>query len=170
MVSCPPRPRMQSAPAVPVMLSLFEVPMITWVPAGQQLGSSPRTAVTVWGAVRTLPKASVKVHVTTVEPRGKVVGALLSKVTGPQALETTGRGSEGIWQVRTVTGGSGATIGGWSHMASSGGVPDGVNADAGRSTGLRFCPVWTMSPGPSCHAIGSATTIPCPDVFPSQVI
>src|SRR4051812_7185132 len=55
-----------------------------WVPAGQQDLSSPRMAVTFWLPVLLLPPASVAVHVTVVTPSGKVVGAFLVGVSGPQ--------------------------------------------------------------------------------------
>ena len=72
----PSRPRMQSEPAVPFRVSLLDVPIMMFVPAGQQDGSSPSAAVTVWVAVAVPPAALVAVHVTTVSPSGNLAGAL----------------------------------------------------------------------------------------------
>src|SRR6266496_2411791 len=83
MVSWPPRPRMQSAPMVPFNGSLFDVPTMMFVPAGQHEGSSPSWAVTCWVAVLVLPRASRAVQVTTIVPSGKRAGALLVMVTVP---------------------------------------------------------------------------------------
>src|SRR6266545_2059806 len=83
MVSFPPRPRMQSAPLVPLRLSLLEVPLTIFVPGGQHDESSPRIAVTRCVPVVVLPAPSRAVQVTVVVPSGNVAGLLLVIVTGP---------------------------------------------------------------------------------------
>src|SRR5713101_4638642 len=75
MVSGPPRPRMHSFEAVPMSVSCAFVPRMTRVPLGQQLGSSPRLAVTACVFVVVRPAVSVAVHVTMVFPSGNVEGA-----------------------------------------------------------------------------------------------
>src|SRR4249919_3498079 len=77
---------MQSAPAVPVMLSLLDVPMMTCVPAGQQDGSSPSVTVTVWIATAAFPAPSLAVHRTIVVPTEKCAGASLVMVTPQGSL------------------------------------------------------------------------------------
>src|SRR5437764_2875853 len=161
---------MQSAPAVPVRTSLFDVPMMMLVPAGQQLASSPSCAVTDCCAVTTLPRASVNFQVTTVVPSGRTAGALCENVTGPHALASGGGNSPPALHDVTVTGGRVPTTGGAVHTPSSGGVPAGVNAPGGRSVVSMSLPRCTNTPGPSCHGIGSASTSPVPDALPSQVI
>src|SRR5690349_18638211 len=72
---------MQSLPAVPFKTLLFEVPMMTFVPAGQQAALLPRMTVTRCVAVVTFPASSVAVQVTMVVPGGKLAGLLFVTVT-----------------------------------------------------------------------------------------
>src|SRR5882724_6759980 len=83
ILSSPPRPMMQSLPSVPSSLSALLVPTITWVPSGQQLGSSARLAVINWVFVVIRPAMSVAFQVTVVFPRGNVDGASLVIVGVP---------------------------------------------------------------------------------------
>ena len=110
---------MQSLPAVPVITSLFDVPMMTLVPAGQQVASSPSWVVTDCWAVTTLPSASVHFHVTTVVSSGRIAGALCENVTGPHALASGGGTRTPALHDVTVTGGSMPTTGGAVHTPSS---------------------------------------------------
>src|SRR6187402_500398 len=72
---------MQSDPAVPVSVLLFDVPRMMWVPAGQHEGSSPSETVTVCVATVVLPALSRAVQRTRVVPIGKAAGASLVMVT-----------------------------------------------------------------------------------------
>src|SRR5450432_4558951 len=96
---------MQSAPEVPLIVSLFEVPTITCVPAGQQDVSLPSSAVTSWVAVAFTPAELVAVQVTVVLPKGKVAGALPATLTLPQPSTAVGRASDAALQDRIVTAG-----------------------------------------------------------------
>src|SRR5689334_21655210 len=81
---------MQSEPKVPFNTSLFDVPRMTFVPAGQQLASSASTTVTRWVAVAVLPPTSVADHRTTVVPGVNFSGASLVMDTEPQPSVATG--------------------------------------------------------------------------------
>src|SRR5437763_659034 len=94
---------MQSAPAVPVSVSLLDVPMITLVPAGQHDGSSPRSTVTICFAVEMFPEASRAVQVTTVRPTENFVGASLVTVTALHTSVATARPMFGAAQFLMVT-------------------------------------------------------------------
>ena len=85
MVSCPPSPKMQSGPDVPVIVLLFDVPSRRCGSAGQHEVLVPSTAVTFWVTEQAVfPAASRAVQVTVVVPSGNTLGLLLVMVTAPQ--------------------------------------------------------------------------------------
>jgi hypothetical protein len=64
-----------------VRVSLFCVPRMMLVAAGQHAGSSARISVTRWVAVTVRPVVSLAVHVMMVVPGTNFAGALLVMVT-----------------------------------------------------------------------------------------
>src|SRR6187431_2968128 len=74
---------MQSLPAVPLMVLLFEFPTITFVPAGQHAGVLPGPTCTLAVQVPVAPALSVQVSVTVVVPTAKGPVGLITQLTEP---------------------------------------------------------------------------------------
>src|SRR6185369_8815856 len=90
---------------VPNSVLLFDVPMMTCVPGGQQTGLVPRLTVTVTVAVAVVPSELVAVKVTVLSPAKNVVGPLRVTVTVPQANDAWAFGTEIAPQLVVLIGG-----------------------------------------------------------------